>query len=241
MLKTALAVVAFITSVSAEPRFYGVDHLGLGRYGDAFIAAHPSGVAVGVFTDPALFGDPLPAIDEKLSRTSIPLVRYNLRFNNNHEYPRSQFPAIVREAKRVTKVVKKHRDVECEFAGAVEHKLSRAEAMELARAVMASVPRRCVYVNTPWYGKGALLPTSRRLINEIHDASARPPAGGYNFSFDGQPMTNLEAVRRKFRSADVIFHWLPQCNGRATLNDPTPRRKRRAFPDEDLILYLGRL
>jgi hypothetical protein len=189
MIKTILAaLLAFVVSIaSATPRYWGIDQLGGAKYSDVIARSHPDGFALGIFTQKEIFGDGYPVVDRALSRRQIPLVRYNLRWSDSHSFSRADFPKILAEAKRGLYVVNKYPAAECQFSGATEHQLNQRDAQALADAVLAVIPERCIYVNNPWTGRGAFIPTTARIINEVHGKDAsRPNVGGkYNFSFDG--------------------------------------------------------
>jgi hypothetical protein len=240
-LKVLVIMMLFFISrqSNADPRHWGIDYLGGSKYGDEIVKHHPDGLAVGIFTQKELFGDAYPVIDKILSRRRVPLVRYNLRWSDSHTFTRKDFPRIVAEAKRFVSLVEKYPDVECQFSGATEHQLNRADATELSRLILEVIPERCEYVNNPWEGRGAFIQPSLRTLNEVHGNKAqRPKVGGrYNFSFDGTDAfdVNVTALKKRFHDSDVFFMWTSQNNGRRTVTDNTPREKRKFWPTKDLI------
>lgn len=217
----------------------GIDHLGLAQYPDTFVRYHPDGYAVGVFTQKSIFGDPYNALDRRMAKGGIPLVRYNLRWDDGHNFSTRDFPAIVREAQRFIPLVNKYPLTECEFSGATEHKLGVADAQELAKRVLAVIPQRCRYVNNPWTGHGSFIPTSARIKNEVHGKDAQPPkvGGPFNWSADGSDVFDIDITKLKtrFRDADVLFMWTSQNNGRRNAGDTTPRPQRKFWPTGKLI------
>jgi hypothetical protein len=230
-----------VTSVTqAAPRYWGVDALGMGAWEQSAVNAIPSGIAIGLFTQKDLFGDPIPKLERKLALGHTPLVRYNLRWSDAHQFPTSVFPKIVEEAKRVTRTIDKFPSVECYVSGATEHQLNARDAQALADKILAVIPERCKYVNNPWTGKGAFLAPTNRIINEVHGSHAeKPRVGGiYTFSFDGTDCFDVfvTPIKNKLHDADVFFFWTSQNNGRKNANDKTPRPQRRAYPVAKLVI-----
>jgi hypothetical protein len=126
----------------ATPRLWGIDQLGGAKYAGEVARSHPDGFALGIFTQKELFGDGYTVVDRVLPVRRIPLVRYNLRWSDSHQFTRKDFPLIVAEAKRGLYVVNKYPDVECEFSGATEHQFNAKDAQELARQILAVIPER---------------------------------------------------------------------------------------------------
>lgn len=238
----AALVVLVITActVFATPRYWGIDHLAGAKYTTNIVESHPGGFAFGIFTQKELFGDGFAAADDILSkRKDIPLGRYNLRWSDTHSFSRKDFPKIVAEAKRGVPVVNKYPNVECEFSGATEHQLNAKDAQDLANAVLAVIPERCIYVNNPWLGKGAFIPPTTRIKNEVHGKDAQKPkvGGRYNWSADGSDVFDIDitAIKNRLSDADVFFFWTSQNNGRKNAADTTPRPQRKAYPTKELI------
>lgn len=233
-----LLLISF--SAHATPRYWGIDHLGGAKYTQSIIEAHPGGFAVGIFTQKDLFGDGFAAVDKILrQRKDIPLVRYNLRWSDTHTFKRSDFPKIVAEAKRGTPIINKYVGVECEVSGATEHQLNQKDAQDLANAVLAVIPERCIYVNNPWTGRGSFIPATNKIKNEVHGKDAQKPkiGGHYNWSADGSDVfdINITGIKQRLSDADVFFFWTSQNNGRKNAADTTPRPQRKAYPTKDLI------
>lgn len=220
-----------------------IDHLGLAKYQDTFVRFHPNGFGVGVFTQKDLFGDPYNALDKRLTKGGVPLVRYNLRWSDSHTFYRSDFPRIVREARRFVPLVNKYPDVGCYFSGATEHKLGVNDATDLANAVLEVIPERCIYVNNPWVGNGSFIKPGPRIINEVHGDGAQPPriGGPFSFSFDGSDAfdVNVTALKTRMRNAEFFAYWTSQNNGRRNAADTTPRPERKFWPTGRLIRALA--
>lgn len=241
-VKTFTLAILMLISASlaqATPRFWGIDQLGGAKYRNEIINGHPDGFALGIFTQKDLFGDAYPVVDAALARRRIPLVRYNLRWSDSHTFTTRDFPKIVAEARRFVPLVVKYPNVECEMSGATEHQLNARDASELARQVLNVIPDRCKYVNNPWEGRGAFIPPTDRIKNEVHgDKAQRPRVGGkYNFSFDGTDAFDVDTTKLKNRlsDADVFFFWTAQNNGRRNAGDPTPRPQRKYWPTVNLM------
>ena len=212
---------------------FGLDLLGLAKYPKVARENFPQGFALGVFS--SAFGDSREAVDAILSTGRCPRVRVHLMWKDAHDFRRSDFPLIAKEAQRWRDLIDKHFRVQWEFSGACEHRLNGADARELASKVLQMLPGRCEYVNTPMSGGADV--EGARVINERHGAAARSKGGRENFSFDGSPAVDcdVETIKRTFRDASTFYLWEPRFNGRWEDNDTTPRPKRRGWPDAKLL------
>jgi hypothetical protein len=237
----SILVLAWSASVSAEPRLWGIDALGMARWSNEAIDAIPPGVAVGVFTQRELFGPgALEHLERVLSKGKTPLVRYHLRWSDTHSFPRSDWGKIIAEARRVSEVIERYPSVECQVSGATEHQLNSKDARDLANLVLAAIPSRCVYVNNPW-GKGAYI-VGDRIMNEVHGRAAKRPAigGRYNFSFDGDAAEDADVTsfKQRMNDADVFFMWGPRFNGHWEMGSTVPRPERKGWPDAKYVQSL---
>lgn len=236
---TSLLFLLLAVTAQATPRYWGIDHLAGGKYAKEVLAAHPKGFAIGIFTQKELFADAYPLINKLLAKGETPLVRYNLRWSDTHQFSKADFPKIVAEAKRFVPLVNKYPGAECEFSGATEHQLNAQEALALANLVLNVIPERCKYVNNPWQGRGSFIKPTDRIKNEVHGKHAGIPAvgGKFNWSADGDDVFDFDitAVKKQLSDADVFFFWASQNNGKKTEKDPTPRAQRQAWPTIELI------
>jgi len=243
LIRYLLALICFISTAYAQTPC--IDQLGAARYPEVLLQGHPDGFGIGVFTQREIFGDPLPVLTRLVQRKKIPFIRFNLRWSDPHQFPRSDWPKIIAEAKRVTEWINRNPSPVCYVSGATEHQLNARDAADLARQVMAVIPERCTYVNNPWEGRGAFLPAGPRIINEVHGDKANPPRVGGRFSFsdDGSSSvdTDIQKKLQKFRSSEFFCVWHPANNGRLNTNDPTPRPQRKAWPTVQLLRSLAYL
>ncbi len=63
---------------------FGLDHLGLAKYGKLAAAEHPAGWAIGCFSNVSGFGDALPALKLVLDTGRCPRVRIHLYWSGSH-------------------------------------------------------------------------------------------------------------------------------------------------------------
>lgn len=212
---------------------FGLDLLGLAKYPKVAKNNFPEGFALGVFSD--TFGDSRPAVDGILDTGKCPRVRIHLMWKDAHSYTRSDFPSIVKEARKWLPVVAKHPRIEFVFSGACEHLLNAPDANELRNRVLevfATNPK-ISYANTPMQGGADI----QFAINERHGSKAQSRGNFENFSFDGSACvdSDVEKIKKEFRSAQTFFFWEPRFNGRWEDNDKTPRPDRKGWPDGKLI------
>lgn len=239
--KVAVEEEIFSQATYESGRLKGIANLGIAQYPEVVKEAHPQGFANVSFTN--TFGNAYEEIDTGLATGKIPFQEYALKWSDTHTFSRADFPFIVNEAKRFVPLVNKYPNIECAFSGATEHRLNKKDATDLAEAVLAVIPERCVYVNNPWVGHGAFItPTSRRW-NEVHGIESRKPNVGGKFicNLDGDSAVdiNVDTFKKNCKDAEVIFVWHPANNGRLNTTDPTPRPQRKAWPTPDLLRSLA--
>jgi hypothetical protein len=219
---------------------FGLDQLGLAKYADLAAAEHPSGWALGAFSN--VFGDALPGILKVISTGRCPRVRIHLHWEDDHREKPDTFRKIEAEAKRVAAFISKHPRIEWRVSGFCEHQLTIGKAKQLKSLVMKHMPQGVEYVNSPWLkGGGQTIPGD---INEVHGADASIPRGRYDFSFDGTGAfdADVEAYKKKFSSSETFYLWYSGCNGRLNDEDKTPRPQRTAWPTSryiDSLIYLS--
>jgi hypothetical protein len=209
---------------------YGLDLLGVARYGKVAAANWPNGFALGAFSN--TFGDALPAVRQIIETGRCPRVRLHLDWQDSHRYE-SRFDEIRREAQRVAKFIARYKLIDWRISGACEHLLGRGQAEVLRDIVLNEIPG-VIYVNTPMTG-GARLPVGDQCINESHGHLIK--SSRLDFSFDGQNAfdANVEVIKSKFAHCETFYLWSPRCNLKYGMNDTTPRSSRNAVPDKNVL------
>lgn len=227
---------------------FGLDHLGLAKYGRLAAAEHPAGWAVGCFSNVSGFGDALPALKLLLDTGRCPRARVHLYWSDNagHKPDRDYLKKIENEAKRVGKFFEQYAgSVDCRVSGFCEHPLGVRDAAVVRDVVMRHMPSHVSYVNSFWAGGGGkALPG---VINEVHGASGSL-RGRYDFSFDGTSCfdSDVEAFKKRHASAETFYFWFPQQNGNRKMpskKEPNlPRPQRKWYPTSreiDSVIYLS--
>lgn len=220
---------------------FGLDHLGIAKYGQVAADEHPDGWALGAFTN--VFGDALPAIARVLATGRCPRVRLHLAWADDHKS--FNLKGIEKEAKRVGVFFQRYPNIQRRVSGGCEHTWDGKTAEKVRQIVMKHMPTGVEYVNTPLLvgaRKGAIL---QNCINETHGSHAKPLKGRFDFSFDGNSCvdSNVTALKKSLSGAETFYLWSHQCNGRLKEDDKTPRPQRRAFPTPRFIdswIYLSR-
>lgn len=220
---------------------FGLDHLGIAKYGKVALDEHPEGWALGAFSN--VFGDALPAVKAILDSGRCPRVRFQLHWEDDHKEKADTFSKIEREAVRVGNFLKPYADrIDCRVSSFCENTLNPKRAEELRKLVMKHMPAGVTYVHSYDAGLGGRpLPN---CVNEVHGSGRQVPGGRFDFSFDGQSCfdADVEAAKKKFSKAETFYFWFPQCNGRMKADDKTPRPQRKAWPTSKLIdsaIYLS--
>jgi hypothetical protein len=210
---------------------WGLDLLGIAKYGDLAAREFPAGWWLGAFS--STFGDSRRAVERVVATGRVKGVRIHLGWSDSHSFPVSMFPQLAKEAAKWRPLVNKNPQVQWRLSGGCEHTLDARRAQVLCDLVRQACPE-AEYVNSPWQGKGAVLPG---VINEVHGARSKPLKGRYQFSFDGDNCvdSDVTALKATHADADVFFLWASQANGRKTTGDKTPRPQRRAWPTSNLI------
>lgn len=241
--KLALSLIFFIgcyppsKPVLAE-NYNAIANLGIAQYGDVAKVSHPKGLGNVSFT--STFSNAVPALDGLLATQKVPIQEYNLMWSDTHSFSRRDFPAIVREAQRITPLIVKYPSVECVINPAVEHQLTRQDATDLCQQVLNVVPDHCKCVSNPWVGHGAFVLPTERIGNEVHGIDARPPnvGGWFICSLDGDDafdQPNIEAWKQRCANAKLKAVWTSQNNGKANRGDTTPRPQRKFWPTGRLL------
>ncbi len=221
---------------------FGLDHLGIAKYGKLAADEHPNGWALGAFSYVDGFGDGIPAIERVLATGRCPRVRIHLAWDDDHDI--TNFRAIEKEASRVSALFKKYITRDCRVSGGCEHTWNAKTAEHVRKIVMAKMPSWVTYVNVPLLSgprKGALLPG---CVNEIHGSKARPIKGRYDFSFDGSNCVdaNVTELKKNLSAAETFYFWNCECNGRKNEKDSTKRPQRKNYPTSrhiDSWIYLS--
>lgn len=226
--------LALLLPLIAQAMPYGQDTLGAAKYRQTLNQALPLNQGEGHFSN--TFGDILPVIKLEAAR-GVPFIRLHLMWRDRHDFSPSDFPAIVKEAKRVCPTIQMNPQVKWYLSGACEHNLNSNQALKLAQLVSQACPQ-ATYVNTPGV-TGAILPS---YINEVHGGK-RPRSAKYAFSFDGTAAedSDVESYKRAFPNAEYFMIWGPRYNGRWESNDTTPRDQRKGWPDVKYIKSLSYL
>lgn len=220
---------------------YGLDHLGIAKYGKLAAAEHPSGYALGAFSN--VFGDALPAIKAILDSGRCPRVRVHLYWSNNagHKPDPDYLKRIDVEAIRVGKFYQSYvGKVDCRVSGYCEHPLKTPEAEKVRQVVMRRMPQGVTYVNSPL--GGATLPG---CVNETHKGNNQKVIGRQDFSYDGVSVHDSDVTTDKatYALCETFYLWIYQFNGHMSGSDRLPINQRRAYPDSrqiDACIYASR-
>jgi len=222
---------------------YGLDLLGIARYGKVAVEEFPDGWALGAFTYVDGFGDALPAVRDVLATNRVKICRLQLMWRDKHDFNFRRDKDFVRkEAKRFYSLINSNKAVKWYISPCCEHELNDRQFEEFAEVVRQELQGlKYEIVNSPNHRKGHV---SKKYLNEYHGADKRPRGGRYAFSFDGTNCcdSNVEEFKRNYKDAEYFMFWAPQCNGRLKTEDKTPRAKRRAYPTSrqiDSWIYLS--
>lgn len=211
---------------------WGLDFLGLPKYGALALQEFPQGFALGAFSQ--TFGDAIPWVKRIIDSGRCARVRLHLLWKDDHNYGAKEFEQIKKEARRIRPFYDAYKSkAEIRISGACEHKLKRADAERLKAIVLRELPG-ATYVNTPWIKGGGQTISG---INEVHGSDASAPRGQYDYSFDGDNAVDSDvvSVAKRLSGADTFYIWNSQCNGRKTTQDTTPRPERKAWPTSNYI------
>lgn len=226
---------------------FGLDLLGLAKYGKVALAEFPAGWALGAFSNVSGFGNALPAVKAILDSGRCPRVRLQLFWSDlsGHKPPRDYLSQIEKEAIRVGQFLRPYAGkLDCRVSGYCESPLGNKESEVVRQLVMKHMPAGVTYVHSYDLGLGGRpLPN---CVNEVHGSGRPVPSGRFDFSFDGESCfdVNIEDAKRKFAAAETFYFWFPQCNGNPKLKtEPKiPRPNRIHYPTSnhiDAAIYLN--
>lgn len=225
----------------------GIDYLGGAKYQKVILEAHPVGFAARVFAN--TFGNPWKLLDNlaRISPNDVPVVGTHAIWDDKHQYiPERDDPIIFKTLSRFEELI----DVadprkEFQFSPFCEHTIKGPEFAGLWNRLNERANPKIKLVNNPLLTgakRGNLCPKDWGIRNECH-GSEKALEGDYQFSFDGLSCvdTDIEMFKQRHAKARVMYFWIPQCNGRKTEDDTTPRPERKAWPTRELIKSLGYL
>lgn len=241
LVRIIVFLAVFIPKIILAQPIPAIAHLGGCKYPQIMRESHPRGFGMVIFTN-TFCPDSRAAIRGTLDTGKVPFIEYNLKWSDTHTFSTKDFPSIVAEAKRYSKLTERYPNIQCAFSGATEHQLNKKDATELARRVLAVIPQRCVYVNNPW-GRGAFIDSNERIWNEFHgEIPKNMPSGDIIFGWDGLDAFDdpkVQEKKDKLAHAKVLAYWTSQNNGRRNRNDKTPRPLRTFWPIPQLITALA--
>lgn len=217
---------------------YGLDHLGIAKYGDLAAREHPEGWALGAFAN--TFGNAWPGIRKVLATGRCPRVRIHAIWDDGHQYkPSIHDPIINKELKAANALKADFPNVHVQFSPFCEHNIKGQTLVNLLNRC-GDASRNVEIVNTPWQGD-----FSNKFMNEVHGTHKAPSSGAYQYSFDGTSCVDADVEKFKaiYSKAQVFYYWHSSFNGRLNTNDKTPRPQRKAWPTSQLIdsiIYLHR-
>lgn len=223
---------------------FGLDHLGLAKYGKLALAEHPNGWALGAFSNVSGFGDALPAVKAILDSGRCPRVRLHLYWSDRTGHaPESNYLSIIeKEARRVGKFYAPYASrINCRVSAYCESPRG-VDGAKLRALVMKYMPQGVEYVHSYDLGLGGK--PLANCINEVHGSTRPTPSGRFDFSFDGENCfdTDITVVKNKFARAETFYLWIPQCNGNKNMKreDTLPRPQRTFYPTSrhiDAMIY----
>lgn len=204
---------------------YCLDVLAGAKY-PKIVRAIPNHFGIGAFA--TTFGDFYP-IAEKELHAGRDFIRIHLLWSDGHSFSDSDLLRVCVLAAKYESLAKVYPEAVIQLSPFCEHRISRPD--KYLDATREAAPS-CVIVNTP--EKGGL---SKKYPNEVHGERSLPKGYGGNYSFDGTDCLHDNVAKRKAANpkAEAFFLWTSRFNLKETVNDPTPRPKRKAKPSRDLI------
>lgn len=203
----------------------GISYLAGGMYSDVIERHHPEGFGAKFFLQKNLFPeDPFSVIRKLCASELVPFVALNLTWDDSHAYPWERFKnAVEREAERAYELALKYPHIEFYVAPVTEHWLTDKRAIRRYLDIVPDLPN-VTKVNSV-DGPGIAL---KRFVNEHHKTERRPFRGRFVFDYDGSNMLDSDIARdrRRFRNAEVVWAWHPNCNGIRNLSKDEPRPPR---------------
>ena len=210
---------------------WALDYKAAGKFQRVILEEHPEGWGAGGFTRLDGFGDALPTFQRLLATGRCPFIRFDLSWDDRHQYGNRYLRVVRREARRVKKVIQASPvNIDYYVNPITEHQETEKTWMKYAEIVeqeLSNVPFRLV--NVPLVGRGFV---SKRYLNEYHGADKKPRGGRYAFSFDGTNCVdaNVEAYKKAYKDAEYFMFWNCQMNGKKKQEEKSNRKDRRAYP-----------
>lgn len=181
------------------------------------------------------FGDFFPVAKARLESGGR-WSSVNLTWRDNHTFTKDDLKFAKKEIQRYQPLCKQYPG-KIEVTPFTEHNLSAPDPW--LQEVQNAAPD-CPIINNPY--KGSL---SKKFKNEVHNSHSKVPQGRFNFSYDGEDSTNsnVVAVLKKFKDAEVFCMWHPRLNLRYNEKDTASRPQRvkeakQRSPNKDMLLSL---
>lgn len=213
----------------------GIDYLGAGgnrRYRNRICKFHPKGSAAGFLCRASGWRNGIRAARQLAKTGRCPVMRIHGLWLDNHNFERKHIRVAVRQAKKVAKLAKRFPQIKFYFSPWLEHR-EQSLFDKCAAKCKAVLPCSVDIVSSG--------PRRDGYIHEVHHSG--PSQSPYFYSYDGADMRreNVRGDKILHRDARLFFGWIPQCNGRAHLNDTTPRRKRTHYLKQSDFVEIKRL
>jgi hypothetical protein len=225
---------------------YGLDLLGIAKFGDVAFREYPEGWALGAFAEEFGFSNAHKWVKAIIETGRCPLLRMQLTWSRqNHTFNDDHFKIAKKQAAVYEALAVANKKTVVELSTFCEHNLDNPDRYhdEIAR-----IAPHCRIVNSVYKGK-----LSKKYKNEVHGPTGAP-RGAYNYSFDGTGCVDADvaATRRAHQKCEVFFFWTYQFNGKrngSTTDDhgkPLPYiepTERKFWPTGtllDSVIYLHR-
>lgn len=215
---------------------WGLDFLGLPKYGDAAINNFPQDWAVGCFA--TTFGDAYPWLDKLFATGKCTQARIHLCWSPTHQYGDFNIPEITQLSHRYDTLAVKYPNVKIELSPFCEHQLKNPD--KYLQIVQQQAPHCSLPVNCPENGVW-----SATFKNEVHASGGPLHGGGYNWSDDGGIRGhdiidyNVTGLKNIHNTSDVFYFWAARFNGYYHMpkkgDDPIAIANRHGWPDAKFI------
>lgn len=210
-----------------------LDLLALARFCEPARRVLGPGSAIGVFHKVDGFGDVMPCLRTLAKERKLSWVRDHLAWCDDHStscFMRAR-KDIFKRAMELETFAAQNPQIQVYLSWACENRMSSAENETFLKQVRNLCPHCAGFVNST-LGRGWI-----NGINEVHGSKASVPPGECFYSYDGQAAedANVAADTRKFAKCGRRGAWGPGFNGKAKVDEKTPRKDRTWWADEKYL------
>lgn len=211
----------------------GADYLAGAKYPSVIVAEHVQNGAAGIIH--RTFGSAVPVV-KALCPLASEIVVHVAPFDPNHSYSLSKYLSrVLSDAKKFERIAQDCNAV-IMLSPFCEHRHTPRTMAIVFRRLRKVAPNTLMVSNSlnNIEVTGAIAEIHIRRNGELPPVPSSSTE--YTVSYDGAPnFLTAKSVLRKYRTARHIRWWVPEMNGKTSIDDSTPIAERSNWPTKALL------